>query len=404
MATTSISSSLPQLPVGSQVVFSTSGSTRTSADVSIDKKNGLQRMYLDMLHHKSFDEVLKVIENDKLHYEIPKPKSSLDYQQLFQNDKHYIIVYLRDIAQTIQERLRRDWTVDEFLACFRAYLRSMGLPMESMNDESAKQRNGFSAKEVSLTLVTRVCGESISRHTIKALHVLSICHVPMNLVIMVHFNRPPPITAADIACSSDLDMFQDLLSTMQQISASGPQHQQQRGGTTTPPMIGLGAIFDTQLGKIGGTGNQVRTFACRLSDNGQDMFTLFDGMSDDIRVREHMELVMSDEHKEAMSRQPEYEKEVREKKKRVYEENMKKEVIKHNVLISHGGVSVQRILFNQEETWNAFLDSQIKFLQDEVTRLRQEREEMHRRNQEVSRKRPPLPPPRFPSVPPAFRR
>lgn len=395
IASSSLHSSHASL-AGSPVAFATSGNARSSADVSNEKKLGLQHTYMELLKTRSFDDVLKVIESDKLNYNIPKPKTIAEYQSLLSADPMYIIVFLRDIAQTIQDNLRPEYTCEQFLLCFRAYLRTLGLNSQQQKNEDLKQRNGFKSTNVTLEIETRVCGDPISKHQILAMHVHFVCHVPYNLVIMIHLNRPPPLSSLESASLSDMDMFQDLFSTMYQLSGTASSSS----SSTTNDMIGFVAIFDTLKGKH--TGTSVRTFACKLNETRTDMYTLFDGMSDDTRVREYMELVMSEEEKEAMGRQPEFEKEMKEKKKRVYEENMRKEVLRNKVLISHGGISVQKILNNQEELWNSFLDSQIQFLHEELARLRTEKEEMMKRNQDFARKRPlPLPSPPVPGQPPA---
>ena len=371
---------LPTTLSGSPVAFATSGNARASADVSTEKKLGLQQTYMELLKSKSFDEVVRVIESDKLHYNIPKPVTSVEFQRLLQSDPYYLIVLLRDIAQSIQENLRPEYTVEQFLMCFRAYLRTMGLPKHLLTNEEAKMRNGFTYSNVDMEIETRVCGDGISKHKIFAMHVHHVCHVPYDLIIMVYMNRPPPVSAQDIASGADLDMFQDLFSVMSKLSEVSNSSIKPSVGR-----MGFVSIFDTVKGK--NAGSQVRTFACKLNETRTDMYTLFDGMSDDTRVRDYMELVMGEEEREAMSRQPEFEREMKEKKKKVYEENMKKDVLANRVLISHGGISVQKILNNQEITWNSFLDSQINFLQEEVTKLRLEKEEIMKRNQDFARKR-----------------
>ena len=376
-----MSRSLPSsLSSSTPVAYSTSGNARASADVSTEKKLGLQQTYMELLKTKSFDEVGRVIESDKLHYNIPKPTNPGEYQRLLHSDPYYLVVLLRDIAQSIQENLRPEYTVEQYLLCFRAYLRTLGLAKNLHSNEDAKQRNGFVTTNIELEIETRVCGDGISKHKILAMHVHHVCHIPYDLVIMVYLNRPPPVSAMDVASGADLDMFQDLFSVMTKL----PEAKTATGAVVTTRM-GFVSIFDTMKGK--NAGSQVRTFACRLNETRSDMYTLFDGMSDDTRVRDYMELVMGEEEREAMSRQPEFEKEMKEKKKKVYEENMKKDVLANRVLISHGGISVQKILNNQEITWNSFLDSQIQFLREEVTRLRQEKEEMAKRNQDFARKR-----------------
>jgi hypothetical protein len=352
---------------------------------------------------RSFDDVVKVIENDKLHYEIPKPRVPEEYRRLMNSDPTYVVIFLRDIADIIQKMVDISWKPSEFLECIDAHLNALGLTDEQCaTNPDLLKRNGYQSCRVNLTLKKVFYGREISQYDATALHVKYICHVPVNIVIMVHLNRPVPISVQDIASGADLDMFQTLYNTMDIISR---QPTAPPPSPTAPFMIGFVSIFDTALGKVGGS--IVRTISTRLNDQRNDMFTLFDGTSDDHRVRRHLELAESEERKEAMTRQAEFEKNERERKQRIYEENLRRDVLRNKVLISHNGQSIQKILLEQEEQWNTYLDGQIQFLRAEVDRIRAEKEAMMKKSQEFARNRSVLPPPpttgmqpRGPSLPP----